>query len=301
MRTFLLLILCVTGLQAADTIRVVTWNLAWFPSGSTRPASPEVEERRVQAAAAVLKSIDADLIFLQEMRDWETCERLARAMAPTRYEVAVCSAFPQTPRQRQPGRQQVALLTKKSAHAAWCEPWKSDAGTSLPRGFAFAAVPSPESPASAETSNPALKLLGCYSLHLKSNLVRGKDPEKAAENILKRELSARQLVAHRHDIEGRILPAVKRFLVAGDFNADDGNSELAGEQTLETFAKGGLKDSTEGLPRSERITHPKRGNYKDAVFDYVLYCGLKPKGRPHTVRSNVSDHWPLVVEFEVEK
>jgi endonuclease/exonuclease/phosphatase (EEP) superfamily protein YafD len=94
---------------------------------------------------------------------------------------------------------------------------------------------------------------------------------------------------------------VKRFLVAGDFNTDDGNSELAGEQTLETFAKGGLKDSTEGLPRSERITHPKRGHYKDAVFDYVLYCGLKPKGKPRTVRSNVSDHWPLVVEFEVEK
>ena len=285
----------------AETIRVVTWNLDWFPSASLKPAAPEAEERRVQAAATVLRSIDADLIFLQEMRDWETCERLARAMAPAHYEVAVCSAFPQNPRNRKPGHQQVALLTKRPAHAAWTEPWKNESGPSLPRGFAFAAIPSRESPPVTETGNPELKLLGCYSLHLKSNLVRSRDPEKSAENILKRELSARQLVAHRRDIEGRILPAVKRFLVAGDFNTDAGSPELLNEKTLQTFAEAGLKDSAEGCTRMERITHPKRGHYKQAVFDYVLYCGLKPKGKPHTVRSNASDHWPLVAEFEVER
>jgi endonuclease/exonuclease/phosphatase family metal-dependent hydrolase len=292
------------AVRATETVRVVTWNLDWFPSGSPRPASPEVEERRIQAAAAVLRSINPDLVFLQEMRDWQTCERLAQAMAPEHYEVAVCSAFPQTTRNKKPGHQQVALLTKIPAHAAWTEPWKNELSTSLPRGFAFAAVPSstPRSLAHIQpptTDSPSLKLLGCYSLHLKSNLARSREPEQSAANILKRELSARQLVAHRRDIEGRILPAVKSFLVAGDFNTDPDNLELSGERTLKTFTEAGFNDATEGNTRSEKITHPKRGHYKDAIFDYVLYCGLKPRGKAHTVRSKVSDHWPLVAEFEV--
>jgi endonuclease/exonuclease/phosphatase family metal-dependent hydrolase len=293
-----------TAFCSPTSVRVVTWNLDWFPSGSPRPASPEVEERRIQAAAAVLRSINPDLVFLQEMRDWETCERLAQAMAPEHYEVAVCSAFPQTPRNKKPGHQQVALLTKIPAHAAWTEPWKSGQASSLPRGFAFAAVPAsaPQpsaSPQLSTTNSPRLKLVGCYSLHLKSNLARSKKTEQSAENILKRELSARQLVAHRRDLEGRILPAVKSFVVAGDFNTDPENQELAGERTLKTFAEAGFKDAAEGNTRDERITHPKRGHYKDAIFDYVLYCGLKPKGKAHTVRSKVSDHWPLVAEFEI--
>jgi hypothetical protein len=36
------------------------------------------------------------------------------------------------------GKQQVAILSKYQAQAAWAEPWKSMNGVDPPRGFAFA-------------------------------------------------------------------------------------------------------------------------------------------------------------------
>jgi hypothetical protein len=51
--------------------------------------------------------------------------------------VAICSAFKE-PFHSGLGRQQVAILSKYQAQAAWSEPWKSMNGVDPPRGFAFA-------------------------------------------------------------------------------------------------------------------------------------------------------------------
>jgi hypothetical protein len=61
---------------------------------------------------------------LQEVRDYEACVRLGEAIAPGMYHVAICSAFKE-PFQRGLGKQQVAILAKYQAKAAWAEPWKS--------------------------------------------------------------------------------------------------------------------------------------------------------------------------------
>ena len=53
------------------------------------------------------------------------------------------------------GRQQVAILSKYQAQAAWSEPWKSMNGVGPPRGFAFAWF---------KIRNEDV---GVYSLHLK--------------------------------------------------------------------------------------------------------------------------------------
>jgi endonuclease/exonuclease/phosphatase family metal-dependent hydrolase len=50
-------------------VRVRTWNLEWFPNGSAHDATPEVQAQRIAAAADVLRSIDPDIILLQEVRD----------------------------------------------------------------------------------------------------------------------------------------------------------------------------------------------------------------------------------------
>jgi hypothetical protein len=120
-------------------VRVTTWNLEWFPNGSAHDATAEVQAQRIAAAADVLRPINPDIILLQEVRDYDACARLGEAIAPGIYHVAICSAFKE-PFQSGLGKQQVAILSKYQAQAAWAERWKSMNGVDPPRGFAFAWV-----------------------------------------------------------------------------------------------------------------------------------------------------------------
>jgi endonuclease/exonuclease/phosphatase family metal-dependent hydrolase len=120
-------------------VRITTWNLEWFPNGSAHDATPEKQAERITAAANVLRPINPDIILLQEVRDYEACARLGEAIAPGMYHVAICSAFKE-PFQSGLGKQQVAILSKYQAQAAWAEPWKSMNGVDPPRGFAFACL-----------------------------------------------------------------------------------------------------------------------------------------------------------------
>jgi endonuclease/exonuclease/phosphatase family metal-dependent hydrolase len=154
-------------------IRITTWNLEWFPNGSAHDATPEVQAQRIASAADVLRPINPDIILLQEVRDYEACVRLGEAIAPGIYHVAICSAFKE-PFQSGLGKQQVAILSKFQAQAAWAEPWKSMNGVDPPRGFAFAWL---------KIGNGDI---GVYSVHLKSNLITHGDREKeTAKNIQK--------------------------------------------------------------------------------------------------------------------
>jgi len=48
------------GNSAEQTkVRITTWNLEWFPSGSARDAAPDVQAQRIAAAADVLRPIMA--------------------------------------------------------------------------------------------------------------------------------------------------------------------------------------------------------------------------------------------------
>ena len=145
-------------------VHITTWNLEWFPNGSAHDATSEVQAQRIASAADVLRPIDPDIILLQEVRDYDACARLGEAIAPGMYQVAICSAFKE-PFQRGLGKQQVAILSKYQAQAAWAEPWKSMNGVDPPRGFAFAwfKIGSEE--------------IGVYSVHLKSNLITHGDRE----------------------------------------------------------------------------------------------------------------------------
>ena len=54
-------------------VRITTWNLEWFPNGAPHETTPEIQARRIEAAADVLKKLDPDILLLQEMRDYDAC------------------------------------------------------------------------------------------------------------------------------------------------------------------------------------------------------------------------------------
>jgi endonuclease/exonuclease/phosphatase family metal-dependent hydrolase len=272
--------------QSAEptSIRITTWNLEWFPNGSAHDATPELQAQRIAAAADVLRPINSDIILLQEVRDYEACDRLGEAIAPGTYHVAICSAF-REPFQSGLGKQQVAILSKYQAQAAWAEPWKSMNGVDPPRGFAFAWF------------KIGRQDIGVYSVHLKSNLITHADREaENAKNIRKREVAIAQLLTHVHDVIGTTIPTIKGVVIGGDFNTNHDQAMFAEERTLDAFADAGYQNGFEGLPLSERVTHPGTHGFPDATFDFIFAKG-PTASQPTVAHTNASDHWPVTRDF----
>lgn len=270
----------------AAPIRVTTWNLEWFPNGSTKEKPVAEQDRRIAAAADVLRPLNPDIVLLQEVRDYEVCARLAEAIAPRTYHVAICSAFrePFTPG---PGKQQVAILAKVPAQAAWSETWKSMGGVDPPRGFAFAWYKINGTD------------LGVYAVHLKSNLImHGDHATETQKNIRKREVAIDQLLNHIHGVITPSMPAVKSFVVGGDFNTNLDQAEFAQEKTLVKLTAAGFRNVWEGAPLLQRVTHPGSGPYPDATFDYLFAKNLS-LSRAQITQSRASDHLPVTCDFNL--
>jgi endonuclease/exonuclease/phosphatase family metal-dependent hydrolase len=283
---FLVVALALGESPEPTKVRVTTWNLEWFPNGSAHDAMPEVQAQRIAAAADVLRPIDPDIILLQEVRDYNACARLGEAIAPGMYHVAICSAFKE-PLQSGLGKQQVAILSKYQAQAAWAESWKSMNGVDPPRGFAFAWF---------KIGNGDI---GVYSVHLKSNLITHGDRETAtAKNVRKREVAIAQLLAHVHDVIGSTMPSIKGIVIGGDFNTNHDQEMFAVEKTLDSLADAGYKNGFEGLALSQRVTHPGTHGFPDATFDFIFAKAL-PASPPTVAHANASDHWPVTRDFRV--
>jgi endonuclease/exonuclease/phosphatase family metal-dependent hydrolase len=278
--------LLIPGYSGAQTVRCTTWNLQWFPNGSANETSTAQQDQRIKEAADVLRLINPDIILLQEVRDYDVCARLGEAIAPGIYHVAICSAFKE-PFQRGLGKQQVAILSKYQAQAAWAEPWESMNGVDPPRGFAFAWF---------KIGN---ENIGVYSVHLKSNLITHGDIEvDTAKNIQKREVAITQLVAHVHDVIETTMLAIKGIVIGGDFNTNHDQEMFAAEKTLESLIGAGDQNGFEELPLERRITHPANHGFPDATFDFVFTRDLKASP-PTVTHTNASDHWPVTRSFRL--
>jgi endonuclease/exonuclease/phosphatase family metal-dependent hydrolase len=278
------LALLTSGSNDSQTVKCTTWNLQWFPNGSANETSAANQDRRIKEAADVLRPIDPDIVLLQEVRDYEVCARLGEAIAPGIYHVAICSAFKQ-PFQSGLGKQQVAILSKYQAQAAWAEPWKSMNGVDPPRGFAFAWF---------KVGNEDI---GVYSLHLKSNLITHSNREvETAKNIRKREVAIAQLLTHIEGVVRPTMPTIKGVVIGGDFNTNHDQAMFAAERTLDSLTDAGYQDGFEGLPLSERVTHPRNHGFPDAIFDFIFAKNLLALP-PTIARTNASDHWPVTRDF----
>ena len=249
----LLLSIATAAESFAETeVKAAFWNIAWFPG--KRPNAYKGEQvRQIKAVHEDIRRLDADVIGLEEMRDFESASLAVQPLPG--FKVDVCSNFP--PREGQAEAQQVAIASRLQPMSAWAEEWKAGSAITPPRGFAFAAY-----------EVAAKKLLLVYALHLKSN--RG----ELVENIAIREESMRQLLAHMKDMErayGKLGSIT--WLVGGDFNTAPDDPRFAKEKTLTDLTAAGFKWTWEGMPLEERVTLPPDKRFSAASFDHIYYRG----------------------------
>jgi endonuclease/exonuclease/phosphatase family metal-dependent hydrolase len=226
---------------------------------------------------------------------WQRVDRLWKDACKSRevcrshvrpYHVAICSTFKE-PFQSGLGKQQVAILAKYQAQAAWAEPWKSMNGVDPPRGFAFSWF---------KIGNQDI---GVYSVHLKSNLItHGNKEAETAKNIRKREAAITQLLAHVRDVIEARIPSIKGVVIAGDFNTNHDQEMFAAERTLDLLAGAGYQNGFEQLPLPQRVTHPGTHGFPDATFDFIFAKGLT-SSQPTVAHTTASDHWPVTRDFSL--
>ncbi len=269
-------------------LSVCTWNLEWFPSGSSKGfASKEIESKRISSVAETLRKLNCDILIIQEVRDIKSCEDLVDALKPLQYTISVCTQFKEG-FGGGVGLQQIAILSKIPATASWAENWNTVSISDPPRGFAFASY------------RIGTNDIGVYGVHLKSNLTRG-DIERGRQlNILKRELAAEKVMRHINESPFNRTNQFKVIIVGGDFNTTLDQNEFASERTLTIFQDNQFESGYEGVELKQRITIPGKGKYPDATFDYLFVHPKSISAKPNITPVSVSDHYPVVRRINLQ-
>ncbi len=275
-------------------LAVGSWNLKWFPSGRAEHRASERVERAnlMDAAETIAAHLRPHGVFCaQELRDPETASNLVYALqrdhpGASNLTVAATSAFRTWDKRLE--WQQCAILTDLPVLDAGWSYWKRKGKLLPPRGYAYAIVDA-----------GADGLAACFCVHLKSNY-GATSPEVRAANAEKRELCAEQLVAAAKRIsklpDGR---PVRRVVIVGDFNADFFSDEFKDEKTAALLLAAGFRNGWEGVPRTERGTHPGNYRYPDSTLDHVFHRGFSAvRRRTLAPAVPISDHRLLVFELE---
>ncbi|MCC5840530.1 MAG: endonuclease/exonuclease/phosphatase family protein [Opitutales bacterium] len=270
---FLAILVLSTG-GWATTLRVVAWNIEWFPGQQRLDATHEMERGHMERVQKRLKEMAPDIFLASEIRDWKSFEELVSVVPDLR--VHVVSSF----RDRDTGGlwpQQLAIASRLPVRAAWFEPWRPTMWGN-PRGFSFAALEDPGSNG----------LILVYSLHLKSN--RSFNEEMAQTNFRHRNESIRQLLLHIEEMETIVFAGqVTGVIVGGDINTcHDGRF---GDRVVEMMVEAGFRNTWAETPREERLTWRGSDRFPPTTFDYIFVRGL-PSGRARMmeVAPDESDH-----------
>jgi endonuclease/exonuclease/phosphatase family metal-dependent hydrolase len=263
LRRLMIAILCalVAVLQDArgEVVTIATWNLEWFPGN--KPNSSQAERLvHMSGAKDALIDIRADILCLQEVRDWDSVAELVSILP--NFQTLIVSRFREMGSSGPLSIQQTAIASNRPAESAWSESFKPSPATP-PRGFSFAAI------------RHGKTLLLIYSVHLKSN--RG----EAATNIAKREEAARQLLTHVAEME-RVYSQNAKIVtvIAGDFNTDPTDARFASEETF-ALLKEQFVWSWEKVPLSERVTKPAKGRYPASTILSPWSCETLLQAKPH--------------------
>lgn len=129
----LALLLAAAASEAAP-VRVTVWDLQPRATAEANGWSKNFQKNLVREVAGSLRNLHPDVILLQQVADWKTCDELAQALRPEIYQVTVCSGF-RDPHTEHLG--QAAILSRTKAYLAWSESWRDGDDSS---GFAFAAL-----------------------------------------------------------------------------------------------------------------------------------------------------------------
>ena len=96
------------------------------------------------------------------------------------------------------------------------------------------------------------------------------------------------------------MPSVSAIIVGGDFNTNKDQPLFISERTLDVIQKAGFANVHESRPLSALVTHPGKGRYPDATFDYLF--SVNAASRPALITpSDVSDHYPVTCDFTIKK
>ncbi len=280
----LALTLGTSGLQGEETpLRVVFWNVEWFPGGSPQ-ATPFDSVRQIMELVPAMAGLSADIVGFTEILN-EGAMEVALLKTPG-VTPQVCSAFLDD--DGLVTRQQIGIASRLPAMNAWWENWKT-ARVTPKRGFTFAAFePLPG------------QVLLIYTVHLKSN--RGDQ----VENFAMREESARQLLLHVTTMEKAYAGRGKvGIIIGGDFNTSLDDPRFDQEKTLRALQKAGFVWGWEGMPFADRVTLPTKPSnnpnlppFPDTCFDHAFVKNLKVVSAKVGVFDPApSDHRPVILEI----
>ena len=262
-------------------LRVAFWNIQWFP-GRHPDASPGEEQKQISAVHADMHAINADIIGMEEVRDFDKASLAVSPLAG--FKVDVVSNFPA--REGQNVGQQVAIASRLTPMSAWVEMWKPAGALVPPRGFAFAAY---------QTSPHHLLLV--YALHLKSN--RG----ELSEDIAIREECVRQLTSHMLAMNNAYTKIGDlSWVIGGDFNTAPDDPRFAREKTTRALAANDFNWCWQKIPFANRISLPGDKIYPAACFDHIYYRNLKlTSARVIPTSAKSSDHRAIYAELDLPR
>lgn len=249
-----MLVVVTTAIQAGAPLKIVTWNLEWFP-GQRPTASAKEAEKHMQDAREALKKLDPDVFVGLEIRDWAAFQELVSVIPGLHTNVVSNFVDPETGEIR---NQQIGIASKLTCRAAGWEPWKANV-PNISRGFSFAAL---------EQKDGALLMI--YGNHLKSN--QG-DPQTVATM---RNAQAQQLLDQRAVVEKAFHgKKIAGFVFTGDFNTNHDN-QFPLCKVVEEFTSAGFRNTWADTPQEKRLTWRSEpgGRFKPTTFDYFFTQGL---------------------------
>lgn len=286
---FFLTVVLLALYSAAGELTCLTWNMCWFPSGKRDIRLPDKEPQRIAAAADIIRDASPHILFLQEIRDRETCDALASAVGG-RTRTVTCSAF--VDETKIVTFQQCAILMRPDPRCpdirvldAGFERWKRKGRIIPSRGYAYAVF------------TIGQKTIACYCVHLKAN--RSHTFKGQQQDIYNRELAVEQLLAAiraRQEAQNRPIDAV---IIAGDFNTNLDDATWVSESSLRRLDESGFFHCFQGVPAAERVTIPAKNGYPPVTFDHVFFKSLRLKVPGRIVSgAPISDHNPVIVTLE---
>ncbi|MGL4401137.1 MAG: hypothetical protein ACRCXD_14800 [Luteolibacter sp.] len=256
MKTFIhhLLLAASFAIAHAAPLKVVTWNLEWFPGKRPTTSEREAKDHMKDARAALLK-INPDIFIGVEIRDWAAFDELVSAVPGLNNHVVSSFVDPESGEIRP---QQIGIASKLTCRAASWEPWKANVPNNS-RGFTFAALEKEDG-----------DLLMVYGVHLKSN--RGEPADVAAMRLDQTQ----QLIAQRPVVEKAFLGRkIAGWIATGDFNTNhDDQFPLCKVVTEMTAA--GFYNTWADTPKKDRLTWISRpdSEFEPTTFDYFFTLGL---------------------------
>lgn len=284
LRSFVLVLAALvlaTSLHAAAPLKVVSWNLEWFPGHRPTASAAEADEH-MKLAKDALKALNPDIFVGIEVRDWAAFNELVSVVPGLTTHVVSNFVDPETGEIRP---QQVGIASKLTCRAASWEPWKANVPNPH-RGFSFAAL---------EQKNG--KLLMVYGNHLKSN--RGDPGECAAM----RNDQAKQLIGQRAIVEKAFTgKTIAGWILAGDFNTNQ-DDQFPGDHVVADLTAAGFRNTWADTPQEKRLTWrgDKFKKYQPTTFDYFFTFGL---GNLTAIQLDspreVSDHHAIEIDLPQE-